>query len=221
MVLVFYGAGGLGMECSSLAERICKDEKRWEQFVFVDDSVTEEKELLGYPVMTYTQAIETYGKENMEFMVAVGEVAVKKAIYEKLKADGCKLTNLIHPESSIHRSVQLGEGVMIGRNAAIGPKVTIGNNVLIRGNTILGHDTKVSDNAEICAFSVIGGNTWVGDGTFIGLHACLREGIKIGEHTIIGMGSVVTKDIPENVVVYGNPAKIVRSNDAGRVFKKK
>lgn len=222
MVLAFYGASGLGMECSSLAERINERENRWTQFVFVDDDTSKVGEmLLGYPIMTFDKALETYGKENMEFMVAVGEVAVKKVIYEKLKAQGCKLTNLIHFESSIHRSVKIGEGVMIGKNAAIGPMVVIGNNVLIRGNTVLGHEASLGDNVEMCAFSIVGGNTAVGKDTFIGLHSCLREGIKIGEHSIIGMGSVVTKDVPDNVVVYGNPAKIVRSNDTGRVFKKK
>lgn len=221
MVLAFYGAGGMGMECSSLAEKINAVDNRWTGFVFVDDGTDKPEELLGYPVMSFEQALETYGKDNLEFMVGIGEVAVKKAIYEKLKARGCKLTNLINPMSSIHRSVQLGEGVMIGRNAAIGPKVTIGNNVLIRGNTVLGHDCVLEDNVEVCAFSIVGGNTVVGNNTFIGLHSCLREGIKIGANSIIGMGSVVTKDVPDNVVVYGNPARIVRSNDAGRVFKKK
>ncbi|MBQ9944053.1 MAG: NeuD/PglB/VioB family sugar acetyltransferase [Clostridia bacterium] len=221
MVLAFYGAGGLGMECSSLAERLNEREKRWEQFVFVDDSVKEVGELLGYPVMTFEQALETYGNENMEFMVAVGEVAVKKVIYEKLKAHGCKLTNMVHFDASVHRSVKMGEGVMLGKNACVGPKVEMGNNVLVRGNTVLGHDAKLGNNVEVCAFSIVGGNTVVGDDTFIGLHACLREGIKVGSHSIIGMGSVVTKDVPDNVVVYGNPAKVVRSNDAGRVFKKK
>lgn len=220
MILAFYGASGLGMECSSLAERINKIENRWTQFVFIDDNPSKTGDLLlGYPIMTFDQLLEKYKKDDLEFMVAIGEVATKKAIYEKLKNCGCKLTNLINPESSVHWSVQMGEGVMIGRNAAIGPKVVIGNNVLIRGNTVLGHDSVLEDNVEVCAFSVVGGKTVVKNNSFVGLHCCLRECIEIGENAIVGMGSVVTKSVPDNAVVYGNPAKVVRYNDTGKIFK--
>ncbi len=221
MILAFYGAGGLGMECSSLAEHINEIEHRWEQFVFVNDNVSKDCEtLLDYPVMTFERALQTYGKENMEFMVAIGEVAVKKAIYEKLKDCGCKLTNLINPVSSIHRSTQLGEGVMVGRNAAIGPKVVLGNNVLVRGNTVLGHDCVLEDNVEVCAFSVVGGNTVVGNNTFVGLHACLREGIKIGENVIIGMGSFLSGIIGFNLAhfKYLDENKIIHKENATEYY---
>lgn len=222
MILGIYGAGGLAMECSSLAEKINAETKHWTSFVFILDEAYRTGEadtLLDYPIMSFEKTLETYGKEELEFIVGVGEVSAKQVIFEKLKANGCRITNLIHPETSIHRSVKLGEGVMIGRNAAIAPMVTIGNNVLIRGNTVIGHDAVLGDNIEQCAFSIIGGHNVIGSNTFIGLHSCLREDIKVGDHVIIGMGSIVTKDVPANVVIYGNPARVVRNNDNSKVFK--
>ncbi len=221
MILAIYGASGLGMEHSSLAERINEIEHRWTGFVFIDDDPDKAgTTLLDYPIMSFESALEKYGKDNIEFIMAIGEISTKQIVYEKVKARGCKFTSLINPTVQIHRSTKLGDGVVFGKNACVAPMTVFGNNVLVRGNTVIGHDAELGDNCEICAFSIVGGGTIVGKNTFIGMHACLRDHIKIGEHVIIGMGSVVTKDIPDNVVVYGNPAKIARNNDTGKVFKK-
>ena len=57
------------------------------------------------------------------------------------------------------------------------------------------------------------GETIIGDNVFIGMNSIILMGTKIGDNVIIGAGSVVSGNIPDNVVVAGNPAKIVRSLD--------
>lgn len=52
----------------------------------------------------------------------------------------------------------------------------------------------------------------IGDGTWIGTHSIILRGVKIGKNTTIGAGSVINKDIPDNAVVGGNPAKIIKYN---------
>jgi maltose O-acetyltransferase len=51
----------------------------------------------------------------------------------------------------------------------------------------------------------------IGDGATIGMGSNILNQVKIGKNTVIGAGSVVTKDIPDNVVAYGNPCKIIRA----------
>ena len=58
----------------------------------------------------------------------------------------------------------------------------------------------------------IAGNVTIGEGCQIGIGANIIDGVKIGDNTIIGAGSLVTKNIPDNVVAYGNPCKIIRKN---------
>ena len=53
----------------------------------------------------------------------------------------------------------------------------------------------------------------MGEATHIGAGVVLRQGVNIGDHCIIGMGSVVLEDIPDNVVAYGNPCKVVGENE--------
>lgn len=53
-------------------------------------------------------------------------------------------------------------------------------------------------------------NTYIGENCFIGINSIILPGIKIGNSVIVGSGSVVTKDIPSNCIVAGNPAKIIK-----------
>lgn len=221
MILALYGASGLGTELRTIAQLINEKEPRWSEMIFVDDDPAKNgTELAGMEVMSFIKAIETYGKENLEFFLAIGEPAVKDIVFKKLKDSDCAVTNLFHPEAIIDPTSIYGEGNMIGRMAGIPPYGVFGNNIKVNGFTAIGHNVQLGDNVVVSAFAFIGGDTKVGRNTYIAPHACLRNGITIGQNVVIGMGSVVTKDIPDNAVVYGNPAKIMRYNDSGRVFSK-
>lgn len=89
-------------------------------------------------------------------------------------------------------------------------KVWIGNNVFLAPNVqIYTADHPIDPmerlmGKEFAKPIVIGNNVWIGGGTII----C--PGVRIGDNVTIGAGSVVTKDIPENVIAVGNPCKIIR-----------
>jgi len=86
--------------------------------------------------------------------------------------------------------------------------IHIGENTLIAsGSIILSHDhcKRVDNNQPLLV------NTYIGKNCFIAVNAVILPGVKIGNEVIVGAGSVVTKDVPSNNVVAGNPAKILRS----------
>lgn len=220
MVLAIYGASGLGTEYCSQAQLINKA-LCWSEIIFVDDDPAKDGQtLVGMRVMPFTKALETYGADNLEFILSIGEPVVKDIVYKKVKDHGCKMTNLIHPDVIVNETAELGEGIVICAHSGTPPMSKFGNNVLIQGTTCLGHNLVLGDNVVISSFAFVGGDTEIGRNTYIGPHSCVRNGLKIGENVIVGMGSVVTKDIPDNAVVYGNPAKIMRYNENGRVFSK-
>lgn len=113
-------------------------------------------------------------------------------------------------------------GVKIGDNVEIGSFSTIdrgalvdtiiGSNVKIDSHVHVGHHCHVGDGTSLVAGTVLGGGSVIGRNCFIGLNVCVKEHITIGDNVLIGMGSVVVNDIPSNVVVVGNPAKIIRKN---------
>ena len=87
--------------------------------------------------------------------------------------------------------------------------ITIGSNTLIAGGcVILSHDhcKRVQNNQPYFA------ETFIGKNCFVAVGAIILPGVKIGNEVIVGAGAVVTKDVPSNCVVAGNPAKIIREN---------
>lgn len=221
MVLGVYGASGLGTEYENLAEVINEAQHRWDEIVFVDD--TPEKigtMLVQLPIMSFDQAIEKYGLDGIEFIIAIGEPVGKDKVFQKVCNRGGKVTNLIHPDVRMIRSFVHGNGLVVHGQSGVPTCSTFGNNVLIQGKAVMGHDLTVGDNVVISSLSFIGGNVTIGRNTYIAPGALVRNNVHIGQNAIVGMGAVVTKDVPDNAVVYGNPAKIMRYNEKGSVFSK-
>lgn len=105
---------------------------------------------------------------------------------------------------------KLGRDVFIGPLAQLSPDVTIGNHCSVFGNAFVGHDSKIGEFCHLATNSVVGSSVTVGNGVHIGSNSVIREHIRIGDYSIIGAGAVVVKDVPENAVVVGNPAKVLR-----------
>ena len=87
--------------------------------------------------------------------------------------------------------------------------IHVGENTLVAGGvTILSHDhcKRVGNNQPYLV------DTFIGKNCFIAVGAIILPGVKIGDEVIVGAGAVVTKDVPSNCVVAGNPAKIIREN---------
>jgi len=116
--------------------------------------------------------------------------------------------------------------VIIGNNVRIGSHVCIdrGNmhdtiiedNVKIDNLVHIAHNVNIGKNTLVVAGSVICGSVKIGESCFIGANSTIRQKLKIGNNVIIGMGSVVTKDISDNEVWAGNPAKFIRKNDGDK-----
>lgn len=109
-------------------------------------------------------------------------------------------------------NIEIGDNFFSNTNLVIldGAKVKIGHNVLIAPNVGIytaGHPLDVKQRVEGLEYVYpvsIGNNVW------IGAQACVLPGVCIGDNSVIGAGSVVTQDIPPNVLAVGNPCRIIR-----------
>ena len=110
-----------------------------------------------------------------------------------------------------------GKNITVGKNVFINSGcrfqdqggITIGDNALIGHNVViatLNHDMNPEKRGSLIPSPVkIGNRVWIGAG------AIILPGVTIGDNSVVGAGSVVTKDIPENTVAVGSPARVIRS----------
>lgn len=109
-------------------------------------------------------------------------------------------------------NIEIGENFFMNMDCVIldGAKVKFGDNVFVAphcGFYTAGHPLDVVKRTAGLEYALpitIGNNVW------IGAHVSVLPGVSIGDNTVIGAGSVVTKDIPANVLAYGNPCRVIR-----------
>jgi acetyltransferase-like isoleucine patch superfamily enzyme len=127
------------------------------------------------------------------------------SVVEPTNLYGCKIGNnvKIGPFVEIQRDSEIGNNSIVSSHSFIPSGVKIGNHVFIGHGVMFTNDTFDSDLIENWEMK----KTIIGDRVRIGSNSTILP-VKIGNNVIIGAGSVVTKDIPDNVTVYGNPARI-------------
>ena len=145
-----------------------------------------------------------------ELTLGVYQPQHKIKIIQSLSPDITKFINVIHKGLDISKTSTIGLGVLINSKVSIAAHTTIGNFVSINRHVSIGHHTTINDYCCINPGVNIAGNVSIGVGTIIGMGTNILNQVKIGKNTIIGAGSVVTKDIPDNVVAYGSPCKVIR-----------
>jgi sugar O-acyltransferase (sialic acid O-acetyltransferase NeuD family) len=139
---------------------------------------------------------------------------IKESVFKNFDISKEKFLNIIHKNSSISSTVIIGKGVLINCLVSVAAHTKIGDFVSINRNCSVGHHTELKDFVTLNPGVNIGGNVVIGESTIIGLGTSVFNGVTIGKNTIIGAGSVVTKDIPDDVIAWGNPCKIIRKNEA-------
>ena len=154
---------------------------------------------------------EQYLKTESKIFICVADNKIRKRIFSRvinLDSD----INLVHPDSIISHTVEMGYQTLICGGSIINAQVKIGNCCIINSGCIIEHQCEISDFSHIAPSAVLCGNVVIGEGSFIGANSVIKQGVKIGRNVTVGAGSVVLKDIPDNSVYVGSPAKFVKSN---------
>lgn len=142
-------------------------------------------------------------------IISIGSCRVRKLIAERYDV---AYATAIHPKSIISASAKIGDGTVVMPGAIINSDVEIGQHCIINTKASVDHECRIGDYVHIAPGSTLSGNVEVGACSWIGVGACVKQGIKIGKNCMIGAGAVVVKDIPDNVIAYGNPCRVIKQN---------
>ena len=134
----------------------------------------------------------------------------KKEFMDKTGLPLERFETIVHPQASVSSLAKLGRGVVVLPGASIAACAEIGNHAIILQGSIISHHCRIGDYGCIASGACLSGNVEVAPFCYIGANASVRNGIKIGTRALVGIGSVVVKDVLENTVVAGNPAKYLR-----------
>ena len=152
--------------------------------------------------------VEEPTKNSNTYILGVTQVKNKKSLVELYKKDNyCKI---IHANAAISSTSIIEQGCMINSHVTISAHTKIGQFVTINRNSSIGHHSVIEDFVSINPACNIAGRTVIGKESTIGIGSTILDGVKIGSNSIIGAGSLVTKDIPDHVLAYGSPCKVIR-----------
>tara|TARA_B100000989_G_scaffold87695_1_gene63222 strand:- start:18418 stop:19032 length:615 start_codon:yes stop_codon:yes gene_type:complete len=155
-------------------------------------------------------------KKRKEFLnVLIGFANIKnlkknEEMFNLLKKFEFKLIKVIHDRSIIDSDVTIGEGCKIFPGVIINRGSKIKKNVLINTGSIIDHDCYIGDHSQIAPGCVLAGNVKIGRLTLVGMGTKIIQGVKIGKNCFVGAGSVVLKNIPDNSIYAGVPAKLIK-----------
>jgi sugar O-acyltransferase (sialic acid O-acetyltransferase NeuD family) len=211
--LVFLGAGGIAIVAAEIARSL-----GFEIVGFLDDKTERhgtvfcDAKVLGSFDMLPELRQGGVGNAAVAFAHCLGRL---KVAHQAL-AEGFTLPNLIHPSAIISPTATIGHGAIMMAGTIVNAASRIGANIIINTAASIDHECMIGDSVHIAPGSRLSGLVRVGSATYIGVGTTIRESINIGSNVMVGAGSLVLKDIPDDVVAYGSPAKVVRANSSSR-----
>jgi sugar O-acyltransferase (sialic acid O-acetyltransferase NeuD family) len=177
----------------------------------VIDSQADLQEVSGVPVIGGDDKLAgLVSLGYTHFIIGVGSsksCARRAALFDQAVRAGLKPQRVIHPTAYVATSASCGAGCQILPRAVIHTSARLAEHVLVNTAAVVEHDCSIGAHVHIATGAVVCGGVQIGAAAHIGAGAVIRQGIRVGARSVVGAGAVVVRDVPDDVVVVGVPAK--------------
>ena len=201
---------GLGGHAHSVVDSI-EQTGKYNIIGFLDTEEMLGKCFRDYTVLGTDDALKKYydsGVENAFVTIGfMGHGNARNQLYKQLNDIGYTVPNIIDNTAAVSEKAELEDGIFVGKNAVINANAQIGRMCIINTGAIVEHDSRIGKFSHIAVGSVVCGGVMVGEQTLIGANATVIQERTVGNYCIIGAGTIISKDVQNNMVRYGMTEK--------------
>lgn len=207
---IFLGAGGIAIVAADIARR-----QGWDIVGFLDDQPEKRGTLFcGALVLGTFDMLPALRNEVRHAVIAFGSCYGRINVAQMALSCGFSLPNLVHPSAIVSPDACIEQGAILMPGTIVNSGTRIGSNTILNTAASVDHECLIGDGVHIGPGARLAGLITVGDATWIGIGSVIRESVRIGANVLVGAGSLVLKDIPDDVLAYGSPARIIRERAA-------
>lgn len=187
-------------------------EKEHDQRPHRRTSFVKDNKIHGKPVFFTSEFMEVLSERKIDAVYIMEDTGTdREKIYNAVKQNKIDVLTFIHDSVLLAGANIIGEGSIIFPNNYIAYKTDIGRCCYLEPGNNIEHHNVIDDFCNILGNVATGGFTKIGKGTKVNMHVDIIDKLRIGEHSTIGTGSLVMKDVGDNQLWYGRPAKFVRN----------
>ncbi len=203
--LCIVGNGGFAREVLCLLLDVAKNEplllKNQVHFMHADSDYSQQT-IMGIKTISHAQ----FNPQLHQIIIGIANSKRREEIVNELPPE-TEYATLIHPNAIISDWVEIGDGSVIAAGCILTCNIKIGCHAQLNLQTTIGHDCIIEDYFTTAPAVNISGICHFGKHVYFGSNASVRQNIKICNNATIGMGAVVVKNIIEEGIYVGNPAK--------------
>jgi sugar O-acyltransferase (sialic acid O-acetyltransferase NeuD family) len=212
--LILFPFGGNAREALMTTLLTAVMKKKWQVIGFIDDDPSLwKKDLFGVKVLGGREKLKKFSHARVLAVPGNPDNYLKrKNIIKSLALNKKRFATIIHPSVIISPDAQIGFNTLIMPHVVISCGVKIGNHCVILPNTVISHESQIGDYCCLGSNITISGSVTIKPQCYLGSGTNVRDKITIGEKTLVGLGSNVISNIEKQVIVAGNPARLIRKS---------